>query len=134
MGKNILKTALVSLSSALFLFSAATVSIAAEKITAQELKVLLESKEKVVLIDVRTPQEHNEAYIPGSVLMPLDTLDSVTALPEGDKYIIYCRSGKRSQKAIEILSSKGFKGLTNLEGGINAWTAIGGPVNSNKGR
>ncbi|MCC6503005.1 MAG: rhodanese-like domain-containing protein [Deltaproteobacteria bacterium] len=134
MRKNILKTALISLSSAFLLFSAAAVSIAADKITARELMTLIEKKEKVVLIDVRTPQEHNEAHIPGSVLMPLDTLDTVTALPEGDRHIIYCRSGKRSLKAIEILSSKGFKDLTNLEGGINAWTAAGGAVNSNKGR
>lgn len=134
MGKNIFKAALVSLSSALFLFSAAAVSVAADKITAQELKTLIDNKEKVVLIDVRTQQERDEAHIPGSVHMPLDTLESVTALPEGNKRVIYCRSGKRSMKAIEILSSKGFTGLTNLEGGINAWIEAGGPVNSNKGR
>jgi phage shock protein E len=134
MEKSIFKAALISLSSVFLLFSAATVSIGAEKITAQELKAMLERGEKVVLIDVRTPQEHNEAHIPGSVLMPLDTLESVSKLPEGGRQIIYCRSGKRSLKAIEILSAKGFKDLTNLEGGINAWIAIGGPVTSDKGK
>jgi len=134
MRKNILKTALISLSSAFLLLSAAAVSSAADRITAEELKTMLEKNEKVVLIDVRTPQEHDEAHIPGSVLMPLDTLDTVTALPEGGKRIVYCRSGKRSMKAIEILSSKGFEGLTNLDGGINAWIKSGGQVNSNKGR
>lgn len=134
MRKNILKTVLVSLTSVFFLLAAAAVSLAADRITAEELKALLEKNEKVVLIDVRTPQEHDEAHIPGSVLMPLDTLGGVTDLPEGERYIIYCRSGKRSMKAIEILSSKGFDGLTNLDGGIMAWIKSGGQVNSNKGR
>ena len=130
----ILKYAFIPLSCAFFLFSAATSSIGAERITAQELKSMLESKEKVVLIDVRTPQEHNEAHIPGSVLMPLDTLEGVSRLPEGGRHIIYCRSGKRSLTAMEILSAKGFRNLTDLKGGINAWTAIGGPAVSGPSR
>jgi len=134
MEKTILKYALMSLSCAFFLFSAATVSIGAERITAEELKAMLDSKEKVVLIDVRTPQEHYEAHIPGSILMPLDTLKGVDKLPTGAKHIIYCRSGKRSLTAIDILSAKGFKNLVDLKGGINAWTAIGGPVVSGTSR
>ncbi len=133
MEKTILKTVFTAASCALLLFSAA-VTHAAEKITAQELKAMLERKENVVLIDVRTPEEHREAHIPGSFLMPLDTLESVESLPEGSKHIIYCRSGKRSLSAIDILSAKGFKGLVNLEGGIIAWTKAGGPVVSGKGR
>lgn len=134
MEKIILKYAFIPLSCALFLFSTATTSIGAERITAQELKAMLDSKEKVVLIDVRTPQEHYEAHIPGSILMPLDTLEGVDKLPEGGRHIIYCRSGKRSLTAIDILTAKGFKNLVDLKGGINAWTAIGGPVVSGPGR
>lgn len=133
MEKTILKTVFTAASCALLLLSA-TVAHAAEKITAQELKAMLERKENVVLIDVRTPQEHREAHIPGSFLMPLDTLESVESLPEGSRHIIYCRSGKRSLKAIEILSAKGFKNLVNLEGGIIAWTRAGGPVVSSQDR
>jgi len=134
MKNSIFKYALTILTGAFFLLSAASSSLAAGNITAKELKAMLDAGEKVVLIDVRTPEEHREAHIPGSVLMPLDTLQGVTSLPEGGKLVVYCRSGKRSLKAIEILSAKGFGELTNLEGGINAWTSIGGPVVSGKGR
>ncbi|CAG0944182.1 thiosulfate sulfurtransferase [Anaerolineae bacterium] len=134
MEKTIFKYALTAVAGAFFLFSAAAFSLAAENITAKELKAMLDSKEKVVLIDVRTPEEHREAHIPGSILMPLDTLQSVTSLPEGGKRVIYCRSGKRSLKAVEILSAKGFKDLANLEGGINAWMSIGGQVVTGRGR
>lgn len=134
MEKTIFKYAFLSLSCALFILSAAAVSSGAERITAEELKAMLERGEKVVLIDVRTPQEHYEAHIPGSILMPLDTLRSVDKLPAGGRHIIYCRSGKRSLTAIDILTAKGFKNLVDLKGGINAWTAIGGPVVSGPGR
>lgn len=125
---------LIPFSGLFFLLAGSSVSFSAERVTAGELKAMLEKKEKIVLIDVRTPQEHFEAHIPGSVLMPLDTLEGVTKLPEGGRHIIYCRSGKRSLKAVEILANKGFKGLSDLEGGINAWMAIGGPVVSGKAR
>lgn len=130
----ILKYVFIPLSCALFLFSTSAVSIGAERITAEELKAMLERGEKIVLMDVRTPQEHYEAHIPGSILMPLDTLGSVDKLPAGGRHIIYCRSGKRSLTAIDILTAKGFKNLVDLKGGINAWTAIGGPVVSGPGR
>lgn len=134
MEKSILKYSLAALMSALFLISAAPCSLAAGNITAKELNAMLDAGEKVVLIDVRTPEEHREAHIPGSVLVPLDTLQGVTSLPEGGRRVVYCRSGKRSLKAIEILSARGFGDLTNLEGGINAWMSIGGPVVSGQGR
>lgn len=134
MEKTIFKAAFVSLSCAFFLFSAAAVAIGAERVTAKELKAMLDAKENIVLIDVRTPEEHNEAHIPGSVLMPLDTLQGVSALPPGGRHIIYCRSGKRSLRAVEILSENGFKNLTDLKGGIIAWTDNGGPVVSGQRR
>jgi len=112
------------------LLSSCASATAAEsgRVTPDELKAMLAKKERVILIDVRTPGEHNEAHIPGSVLMPLDTLEGVTNLPNGGAIILYCRSGKRSQQALDILARKGFKDIRHLEGGINAWIKSGGEV------
>ncbi|OGP18614.1 MAG: hypothetical protein A2V21_306525 [Deltaproteobacteria bacterium GWC2_55_46] len=99
-----------------------------ERVQADELMGMLEGNEKVILIDVRTPAEHYGAHIPGSVLMPLDTLEGVKSLPEGGRIILYCRSGKRSLTAIDILSRKGYKGLVDLDGGIISWTKAGGEI------
>lgn len=104
------------------------------RVTPDELKAMLAKKERVILIDVRTPGEHNEAHIPGSVLMPLDTLEGVASLPNGGAIILYCRSGKRSQTALDILSRKGFKDIRHLEGGINAWIKSGGEAISGAAR
>ena len=119
-----------------FVLSSFTVAAGAEhaRVTPEELKAMLQKKERVILIDVRTPEEHNEAHIPGSVLMPLSTLEGVTNLPNGGNIVLYCRSGKRSQTALDILSRKGFKNLRDLEGGINAWTKSGGEVISGSAR
>ena len=118
------------------LLSSCASATAAEsgRVTPDELKAMLAKKERVILIDVRTPGEHNEAHIPGSVLMPLDTLEGVTNLPNGGAIIFYCRSGKRSQQALDILARKGFKDIRHLEGGINAWIKSGGEVISGTAR
>jgi rhodanese-related sulfurtransferase len=112
----------------LFLAALTVPARGADRVTVDELKSMLEKKEPVVLIDVRTPGEHREAHIPGSILMPLSTLGGVTKLPGGGRVILYCRSGSRSRRAYKILSAKGFKGLSDLKGGILAWVASGGEV------
>jgi len=133
MVKHLLITSILIFGVVLSSLASAT---AAEKnsVTPDELKAMLAKKERVILIDVRTPGEHNEARIPGSVLMPLDTLEGVTNLPNGGAIILYCRSGKRSQQALDILARKGFKDIRHLEGGINAWIKSGGEVISGTAR
>ena len=131
--KRLLITSIIILAVVLSSF-APTTAAESGRVTPDELKAMLAKKERVILIDVRTPAEHNEAHIPGSVLMPLDTLEGVTNLPNGGAIIFYCRSGKRSQTALDILSRKGFKDIRHLDGGINAWIKSGGEVISGTAR
>jgi len=92
-------------------------------ITAKELKALMDSKKKFVLLDVRENEEYGIAKIPGSKLIPLGLLPArVTELdPEAD-IVVHCHHGGRSAKAIELLKNIGFKKLRNLTGGIDAWS------------
>ena len=126
MKNNIIRYASMSLLAIFVLIGVAAYASGAERVTANELKAMLDAGEAVVLIDVRTPYEHSEAHIPGSVLMPLDTLDG--AMLVGGRVVVYCRSGKRSLRAMEILKAKGYTGLVDLDGGIMAWIAAGGTV------
>lgn len=115
---------------ALFLFQA-VFAIGADhrKVTAGELISIMEAREAVTLIDVRTPEEYGQGHIPGAVLVPLDTIKEIKKLPGSEgRVIIYCRSGKRSLTAIGILADKGITAVEELEGGINAWKAAGGPL------
>ncbi len=92
-------------------------------VTPQEAKELMEKdKDKVVLLDVRTPSEHLQLRIPNSLFMPLDELRyKYTELPKDKKYIVYCRTGERSAFATFFLRHMGYEAY-NLEGGIERWS------------
>lgn len=69
------------------------------------------------LLDVRTPQEHNNEAVEGSVNIPINELKSnLDKLPKDDLIIVYCASGARATSAIKMLESEGF---TKLKNGIN---------------
>lgn len=86
----------------------------------QEAKEMLQ-KEDVVLLDVRTPQEHLQLRIPNSILLPLDELRyAFKELSKDKTYIVYCRSGERSAFATYFLRHMGYQAY-NLAGGIIIW-------------
>ena len=82
-------------------------------------------KKRTVVLDVRTQQEYAEGHLPGAV--NIDVLDSanfvkqIQTLKKRKQYVVYCRSGKRSLKASEILINNKFKHIYNMEGGIQSW-------------
>lgn len=83
-------------------------------------------------LDVRTVAEYSEGHIPGS--LNVNVLDdehfaqvSDSALDKSRPVALYCRSGKRSKKAAQILSGKGFK-VYELGTGFNGWKEAGQAV------
>ncbi len=93
-----------------------------ENVTPEKAKEMID-EEKVIILDVRTPEEFNNGHIPGSELVPLQVLEGMSTDLEKEKsYLIVCRSGNRSQQAAEILTGKGFKNVYNMTGGMNEWT------------
>jgi rhodanese-related sulfurtransferase len=88
------------------------------------LKALLASSDKIVLIDVREPDEYAAGHIDGARLMPLGTVETAYRdLPKDVKLVVYCRSGKRSAKAVSFLTAHGYTNAVSLDGGFLAWTA-----------
>ncbi len=91
-------------------------------ITAQELKARLERDPNLLLLDVREPHELEIAAIKGAKNIPLgEVAQRMSELDSAEEMIVFCKRGSRSARAIEILSSAGFKKMKNLKGGINAW-------------
>jgi rhodanese-related sulfurtransferase len=86
----------------------------------------------IQLIDVRTPIEHAERAIAGSIL--LNWKDSaafthgVQKLEKSRPVYVYCRSGNRSNMAADRLVVLGFKEVVNLSGGIKSWEDKGYPL------
>ena len=86
---------------------------------------------EVVVLDVRTSEEYSEGHLAEALLIDVkgeDFLDKARkALPKDKTIAIYCRSGRRSAHAAELLAAEGFK-VVNLKGGILAWLAEQRPV------
>ena len=98
-----------------------------KSISVNKLDVLLrESSENILLIDVRNQNEHNEYTIFGSKLIPLSTIENgdsinkIKTFAAQKNLYIFCKSGKRSLRAIKHLKKSGISAI-NIEGGIDAW-------------
>ncbi len=90
-------------------------------ITAPELASRLKQNH-VVLLDVREPHELEISALPGAVNIPLGTLAArLSELDSAQEMIVFCKTGTRSTRALELLASAGFRKVKNLKGGINAW-------------
>lgn len=85
----------------------------------------------VVLLDVRTPQEFAEGHLEGAVNLDVSGPDFATGLAALDPeatYAVYCRSGNRSQTALDLMAQAGIDTAADLAGGIGAWADAGLPV------
>lgn len=93
-------------------------------ITPQELKLMMD-EEDVFLIDTHIPeQQHVEGT---DAVIPFDQIrNNLDKLPkEGQKIVLYCRSGSMSAEASRVLADLGYTNVYNLQGGRNAWVATG---------
>jgi molybdopterin/thiamine biosynthesis adenylyltransferase/rhodanese-related sulfurtransferase len=92
------------------------------EITPRELNRKLRNGSQVMLLDVREPNEWNIAHLEGALLIPQgDLLARMNELDSTRKIVVYCRSGARSARAVQLLRDAGFRRLKNLRGGIHAW-------------
>ena len=91
-------------------------------IDTQNWKKKLSENPDAICIDVRTPNEYNEYHISNSMNIdiydPQGFMKKINEFDLSKSYFIYCKSGKRSQMACEIMQQYGFNKLFNLEGGI----------------
>ncbi|WP_432564149.1 molybdopterin-synthase adenylyltransferase MoeB [Kineococcus sp. SYSU DK003] len=94
-------------------------------VTAAEL---LAHPGRPLVVDVREPDEHAGAAIPGSLLIPLaQVLADPSRLPAGP-VVLHCARGGRSAQALQAVLGTGRTDVVHLEGGLLAWTRAGGPV------
>lgn len=91
-------------------------------ITARELAARLQNGNHIRLVDVREPHELEISRLEGATLIPLGQLAArMSELDSAEDIVLFCKSGVRSTRALELLASAGFRKMKNLKGGINAW-------------
>jgi rhodanese-related sulfurtransferase len=84
---------------------------------------------RMLLVDVREPNETSVESYPDAVIVPLSAFDP-TAIPDpqGKEVVFACRSGRRSITASVAAQDAGFPYKSHLAGGIIAWKAAGLPT------
>lgn len=104
------------------LISCATAIDNIDEISVNALHQLLRyKKEELILLDVREPHEYAICNL-GGMLIPLRELNNkLFELDKKQSYVIHCKSGERSRKAVKLLQEAGFTSVKNLSGGISAW-------------
>jgi len=92
------------------------------EIEPRELAARIAGGDRLRLIDVREPHELSISRIEGAELIPLGSLAArMHELDSSEEMVLFCKSGSRSARAVELLAGAGFRKQKNLKGGINAW-------------
>ncbi len=93
-----------------------------DRLSAQFAAELLSSNEPPVVIDVRTPREHEQKQIAKSLSIPLNRLiERLQEFPTNRPLLVYCAGGYRSSIAASLLQKAGFKQVNEIAGGMAAW-------------
>ena len=85
----------------------------------------------LVILDVRTPAEHNSGALPDSINLDFWADDFQTQLAQLDPsltYLVYCQRGVRSHHSVRLMETMGFSSSYDLQGGLSRWRREGFPV------
>ncbi|NNL43677.1 MAG: rhodanese-like domain-containing protein [Desulfobacterales bacterium] len=84
-----------------------------------------------IILDVRTPREFRNGHIEEAILLDFYSktyTDELNRLDKSKTYLIYCRSGNRSGKTLDLIKNMGFNQVYNMDKGIRGWLSMGFPV------
>ncbi len=95
--------------------------------------LLADQTRSVIVLDVRKPDEYNEGHLEGANLVDVTDdgfTDKISELDSSAEYLVYCKLGGRSARAVEQMTSMGFTSLHDLEGGFTAWADAELPIDT----
>ena len=102
------------------------VSIPYQDLDVAAFQKLRQDNADLVILDVRTPGEFAQDRIDGAINLDVKNpafSEQIKGLDKDKTYMVYCRTGRRSVSACQLMQDQGFKNLYNLQGGILAWQA-----------
>jgi rhodanese-related sulfurtransferase len=105
-----------------------------QNVDAEQFQELVKSGDGITL-DVRTPEEVSEGYIASAITLDYQAEDfeeKINQLPKEKEIYVYCKVGGRSSKAADMLLSKGFSKVYQLEKGLDDWKEKGLPITKQK--
>ncbi len=102
-----------------------------KEVSINEVKSMIDKKEKIVLLDVRDKNEFEDGSIPGAINISRGMLEFKVALVIPDKntkIIAFCGIDLRGPLATKTLNEMGYKNAVNMIGGLKAWKEAGYPI------
>lgn len=89
----------------------------------EELQEIVDSNDRVVILDVREKAEYAFNHIPKAISIPLGDLeDCLNELNKEDEIFVVCRTGSRSDMAAQKLAVNGFTKVVNVIPGMSKWS------------
>lgn len=116
---------------ALFFFALSVSAGTLETISPQQAAALVRNGQgsaDFVILDVRTPAEYQSGHLAGAVLIDYSApsfADNLQKLDKSKTYLVYCRSGNRSGRALALFEKLGFQRVYNMAQGVNGWKKAG---------
>jgi adenylyltransferase/sulfurtransferase len=96
-----------------------------EMVYAKDLKQRMTEANPPLLVDVRNQVEQQVSMIPGAINIPMEQLlEKLKTIDKNREIILFCRTGKRSARAVIQLKTRGFTNAKSLAGGINTWVEV----------
>ena len=93
------------------------------EVSVHQVQAFIEGGDPVTLIDVREPWEYNICKLPNSENIPMGKIPAATvSLSRNHSIIVYCHHGMRSLHIAQYLRSHGFRNVSSMKSGINAWS------------
>jgi phage shock protein E len=100
-----------------------------KNISSAQAQALLAKDKKIVLLDVRTPEEFRQARLHGAQLIPIAELEKrLGEIPRDRPLLVYCSVGARSASAAAFLASRGFREIYQISDGLVGWYKNGFPI------
>ena len=117
----------------IFIFTHSSYSQDVPEISPVQVKQLLDEKENIILIDVRTSDEFTGGlgHIPGALLRPLQEIEEWHAEfseKKENRIVMVCRSGNRSRVATKYFQDRDYENIKNMSGGMRAWNKLSFPT------
>jgi len=92
------------------------------QITPTELKQRMDAGDDIFVLDVREPFEYQIANLGGTLIPINEVPQRVGEIDREREIVVHCKSGGRSQRVAEFLAQSGYAKVSNLAGGITAWS------------
>jgi len=96
------------------------------EVNSKQASVLIQKDSKLIVLDVRTPEEFKEGHIKGAINIDIrqeDAFSKIDKLNKNAKYLVYCRTNHRSGMAVDHMMQSGFRNVTQMMDGFPGWAA-----------